>query len=246
MYESNRSYSTSLWTKTSLSSLLLLVLAMATSSCTTKIRYTVETDERLNWYSDRAHTLELRLLQLRNQKDFELAGSWKDLISGAYDATRIVGDPVDESALYPGSSMKRKIPKEKEAKYLGVVAGYFNPSGQPPRTTAVFAIPGRFSRSRFIIKLGPNEIQGITKVGLLGRRKALLAESPRLGKEGPQGPSYNEFGSALPEKGSRDVKQEYPLATDSAEKMKEQPIDIRSLRDQAIQDAQGSIPSTSQ
>ncbi len=155
------------------------VLLLGNTGCA-KVRYKLMSDRQLNWYNEEPHTLEVRIFQLRNKTDFESAGNWKKLCSEQVDRGLFLGDPIVERTVYPDMTIKKKIRKEKGAKFLGIVACYYDPSGYPPRTRAVIPLPRRFlgmgRRARYTVHLGSNQIEQITRRGLFGREKPLTKQ----------------------------------------------------------------------
>lgn len=156
---------------------LLPFTAMGAMGCSS-MKYEIVPDERLNWYHDQAHTLEFRVFQMEKKQDSELSGTWENICSDEYGQVVILGDPLFKGTVYPGSAIKNKTGKEKRAKYLGVVACYYEPSGRPPRTSAVVPLPGRFSSifgsPTTVIHLGPSQIIKITRTRAFGKEEPLL------------------------------------------------------------------------
>jgi len=112
--------------------------------------------------------------------------------------SRFLGDPIVERAVYPDTTISRKIRREREAKFLGIVACYYEPTGYPPPTRAVIDLPRRFlgRRARYTIVLGSSQIVRITRRGLFGRERPLASlgiEPPREQRPWDQNDYADEF-----------------------------------------------------
>ncbi len=154
-------------------------LASGITGCA-NVKLKMIADKQLNWYNGEPHTMDLRIFQMDNKEAFEMAGNWKQLCGGNYDEGQFLNKPVTEKSIRPGSKQGKKIRREKGAKYLGIVACYYDPKGYPPKTSTVLALPWRYARFyRLNIHLGKNEIDHVTQKGPLWLEKKLTDANTR-------------------------------------------------------------------
>ena len=93
------------------------------------VKMQIEADEALN----NNRTMVLIIFQLQNKKDFD--EDWRNYLDGTYDSSKVLGDPVKET-IKPGQTLELTLQKEKNAKFIGIVAGYYKPH-QPLRVKKI-------------------------------------------------------------------------------------------------------------
>ena len=133
---------------------LLIVLIMvaltlvSVAGCTKRVTFNIKADEELNKDFNEPHTLVLLIFQLRNEKDFD--ASWEEYLNSNYDHSKVLGDPI-RKVIVPGSAFEITLQREKEAKFIGVITGYYKPK-VPLRVKQVVNLS---EGSHVTLKLGP-------------------------------------------------------------------------------------------
>lgn len=156
----------------------LCIVALALCSCSglgrtpeysyekEAIRITLQGDPRLNLYQGSAHTLVVCTYQLRDPNGFnqlvdERGGLSKLLECGRFDPSVAY---TKRLVVQPGQSLTEKLDRAEGAKYVSVVAGYYNLTKEG--TVRLYQIPvGTISQRAGSVTidlyLGPQSIHDI-------------------------------------------------------------------------------------
>lgn len=124
-------------------------------------------DANLNLFEKRPHTLLVCVYQLRDPN------ALNQVLQDAEDVTKLLEcarfDPSIVNAkkfiLQPGKEITEALDRAEGARYIGIVAGYYNLDKQ--RASRIIPVPvgGTFgkkaSRMNLDVFLGPDEIQGV-------------------------------------------------------------------------------------
>lgn len=124
-------------------------------------------DAQLNLFEKRAHTLLVCVYQLRDPN------ALNQVLQDAEDVTKLLEcgrfDPsivnTKKFILQPGKEITEALDRAEGARYIGIVAGYYNLDKQ--RASRIIPVPvgGIFgkkaSRMNLEVFLGPDEIQGV-------------------------------------------------------------------------------------
>ena len=124
-------------------------------------------DPQLNLFEKRPHTLLVCVYQLRDPN------ALNQVLQDADDVTKLLEcgrfDPsivnTKKFILQPGKEITEALDRAEGARYIGIVAGYYNLDKQ--RASRIVAVPvaGMFgkkaSRMNLEVFLGPQEIQGV-------------------------------------------------------------------------------------
>jgi len=124
-------------------------------------------DPNLNLFEKRPHTLLVCVYQLRDPN------ALNQVLQDAEDVTKLLEcarfDPSIVNAkkfiLQPGKEISEALDRAEGARYIGIVAGYYNLDKQ--RASRILPVPvgGLFgkkaSRMNLEVFLGPDEIQGV-------------------------------------------------------------------------------------
>lgn len=124
-------------------------------------------DAKLNLFEKRAHTLLVCVYQLKDPN------ALNQVLQDAEDVTKLLEcgrfDPsivnTKKFILQPGKEITEALDRAEGARYLGIVAGYFNLDKQ--RASRIIAIPvgGLFGKQaekmNLEVFLGPDEILGV-------------------------------------------------------------------------------------
>ena len=124
-------------------------------------------DPRLNLFETRPHTLLVCVYQLRDPNALNQVLQDAEDISKLLECGRF--DPsilnTKKYILQPGKEITEALDRAEGARYIGIVAGYFNSDKQ--RASRIIAVPvtGMFgkkaSRMNLEVFLGPDEIQAV-------------------------------------------------------------------------------------
>lgn len=126
------------------------------------IRIRTKSDPQLNLYQGRPHTLLLCVHQMKDPNSFKQAlrdpsGMQKLLECTPFDPSVTSSNPV---IVEPGQEATQWIDRSEGARFVGVVAGYYNMKKK--RAVRVFEIPLNIFRypktMKFDFTLGPQEI----------------------------------------------------------------------------------------
>ena len=124
-------------------------------------------DPKLNLFEKRPHTLLVCVYQLRDPN------ALNQVLQDAEDVTKLLEcgrfDPsivnVKKFILQPGKEISEALDRAEGARYIGIVAGYFNLDKQ--RASRIIPVPvsGLFGKKAATMNLevflGPDEIQGV-------------------------------------------------------------------------------------
>jgi type VI secretion system VasD/TssJ family lipoprotein len=124
-------------------------------------------DPKLNLFEKRPHTLLVCVYQLRDPN------ALNQVLQDAEDVTKLLEcgrfDPSIVNAkkfiLQPGKEITEALDRAEGARYIGIVAGYYNLDKQ--RASRIIPVPvsGMFgkkaARMNLDVFLGPDEIQGV-------------------------------------------------------------------------------------
>ena len=88
----------------------------------------LEASPRLNWYDGRANTLYVRIYQLSTPDAFAQADAGR-LLDRDAALPGAEGAPL-ERTIFPGRKEMVELRQQRDAAYLGVVAGYFKLQGR--------------------------------------------------------------------------------------------------------------------
>ena len=124
-------------------------------------------DPKLNLFEKRPHTLLVCVYQLRDPN------ALNQVLQDAEDVTKLLEcgrfDPsivnTKQFILQPGKEITEALDRAEGARYIGIVAGYFNLDKQ--RASRIIPVPvsGMFgkkpSRMNLEVFLGPDEIRGV-------------------------------------------------------------------------------------
>lgn len=107
------------------------------------IRLRVIAPPQLNLYLDRPHSLILRVIQLGDRKAFDdrrttTFGLQEMLSINAFDPAAVLG--VSEFSLLPGTDQMISVDRLENARYIGIVAGYYGLDGR--RVARLIPVPG--------------------------------------------------------------------------------------------------------
>jgi type VI secretion system VasD/TssJ family lipoprotein len=113
--------------------------------------FCLESSPRLNWYDGASHTVYVRLFQLSSLDAFAQTEAGR-LLDPALVLPGLEGTPMQRT-VHPGSKVSVQITQEPQARWLGVVAGYYRVDGSAKAHRAIAeAGDGR------CMQLGPNGI----------------------------------------------------------------------------------------
>lgn len=146
------------------------------------------TDVDLNFYANRAHTLVLGVLQFDDPKAFpklltEPAALVKALTKGSLPAGAL---ELDRYVISPDSRLLLEIDRVQDAKYLGVVAGYYQ--FDSTRSARYFRIPLNIQSSGMIIKDYKAEPAVLALRLSLGSQRIVNAQSLTFDADAPAKP----------------------------------------------------------
>jgi type VI secretion system VasD/TssJ family lipoprotein len=124
-------------------------------------------DPNLNLFEKRPHTLLVCVYQLRDPN------ALNQVLQDAEDVTKLLEcgrfDPSIVNAkkfiLQPGKEITEALDRAEGARYIGIVAGYYNLDKQ--RASRIIPVPvggmigKKASRMNLDVFLGPDEIQGV-------------------------------------------------------------------------------------
>ncbi len=131
------------------------------------ITLSLKGDAKLNLFEKRPHTLLVCVYQLRDPN------ALNQVLQDAEDVTKLLEcgrfDPsivnTKKFILQPGKEVTEALDRAEGARYLGIVAGYYNLDKQ--RASRILPVPvaGMFgkkaARMNIEVILGPDEIQGV-------------------------------------------------------------------------------------
>lgn len=131
-----------------------------------EIRYTA--DKLLNAFDNKPHTLLLAVYQMNNVNTFE---KWSKYEDGLKKLLEVQGtDPSFVAAqkffVEPGESKTLVLNRTENAKWVGIVAGYYNLA--PDKVTKVFKIPVKVETKGLIRRKRVAEIQPLRVYLILG------------------------------------------------------------------------------
>ena len=124
-------------------------------------------DPKLNLFEKRPHTLLVCVYQLRDPNALNQVLQDAEDVSKLLECARFDPSIVNTKKfiLQPGKEITEALDRAEGARYIGIVAGYFNLDKQ--RASRIIPIPvsGMFgkkaSRMNLEVFLGPDEIQGV-------------------------------------------------------------------------------------
>ncbi len=158
--------------------LLLLCLVAAASSCSSVSRtpeytyqreavtITLRADPQLNLYQGSPHTLVACTYQLRDPNAFNQLVDERDGLPKLLECNRFDASVAYAKRLVvqPGQEMRDSLDRAEGAKYVSIVAGYYNL--QKWNAVRLFQIPTISSKPQTVnveLYLGPQAIQDLTR-----------------------------------------------------------------------------------
>ena len=124
-------------------------------------------DPKLNLFEKRPHTLLVCVYQLRDPNALNQVLQDAEDVSKLLECARF--DPSIVNAkkfiLQPGKEITEALDRAEGARYIGIVAGYYNLDKQRASRIVPVRVSGLFgkkaSRMNLEVFLGPDEIQGV-------------------------------------------------------------------------------------
>lgn len=148
---------------------VLLVLTAVLLSCSGKKEdpppppaqplYTLcmDASPRLNWWKGRANALAVRVFQLSSLEGFKAADPNR-LFDRQVTLPGMEGGYIDQT-VYPDGRLTIPVAPNPAARYLGLIAGYFEPDPRGSlRVYREIAMDSRSGMSQCVV-LGPNSIE---------------------------------------------------------------------------------------
>jgi len=130
------------------------------------IRLNFKADPRLNLYQNSSHALLVCVYQLADPNGFNQLLDERDGFPRLLECGRFDGSVASAKKLVvqPGEEFKEAIDRAEGAKYLSVVAGYYNPQKEKP--SRLYSIPPVLGGKKgkpmnVVLYLGPQAIEDL-------------------------------------------------------------------------------------